>query len=596
MAEPVDPTWPVLLRRSLLLLCCLVLMIGVVQAMPVGAASGASAGPVQVDERSRIPLWPAVLLRHDAEHNLPLEDAMATPSEFRKPVGTPANLGRMPDTLWLRMPLQVAGTAPVQRIFGIDYPPLDRVDVYLVAGGRVLSHARMGSSLEHEQRPLRSRTLAAPLTLPPGASELYVRVWTRSSMVLPMTLRTPEAFAEHEARGQLLQGVLAGLAMAMLMYSIAHGVALRDGIFGYYALLLAGNLVFFMSYFGILAQHVWPHAPQLAQEISPQAVLVAVFGGSAFMSRALAVREVSRWAARALQLLGWSALAGLAAYHAGLMDFRAVQGLATMMALLPTCIALPIAVWRARLGDRTATVMVLGWSVFLLGTAALVGTILGKLQPSFWALHLYPLATMCEMAVWMVVLALRVQAIHRHAERARVETHRLRDLAHTDALTGLPNRRGLHDRMVPALAESSPDQLLAVYLLDLDGFKPVNDQYGHDVGDALLVAVGQRLQAELRTTDVVARVGGDEFVVLAAGLVDPEAAHALTQKLLQAFDVPFQAGGHSCKVGLTIGYALAPLDGHDADELIKRADAAMYAGKQAGRQRAQRGGRMMATA
>ncbi|URI06912.1 sensor domain-containing diguanylate cyclase [Aquincola tertiaricarbonis] len=589
--------WPVLLRRFPLLLCCLVLVVGLGRASPALAAPGKSAtGPVQVDDRSRITLWPAVTLRHDAEHNLPLEEVMAAPGLFQKPVGTPANLGRMPDTLWLRIPLQVAGTAPVQRVFGIDYPPLDRVDVYLVAGGQVLSHVRMGSSLEHELRPLRSRTLAAPLDLPPGASELYVRVWARSSMVLPMTLRTPEAFAEHEARGQLLQGLLAGLAVAMLMYSIAHGVALRDGMFGYYALLLAGNMVFFMSYFGILAQHVWPHAPQLAQEISPQAVLIAVFGGSAFMSRALAVGEVSRWAARLLQLLGWIALAGLAAYHLGWMDFRAVQGLATLMGLLPTCIALPIAVLRARRGDRTATVMVLGWSVFLVGTAALVGTILGKLQPTFWALHLYPLATMCEMAVWMVVLALRVQAIHRHAERARVETHRLRDLAHTDALTGLPNRRGLHDRMLPALAESTPDQLLAVYLLDLDGFKPVNDHYGHDVGDALLVAVGQRLQAELRTTDVVARVGGDEFVVLAAGLVDAEAAHALSQKLLQAFDAPFMAAGHTCQVGLTIGYALAPLDGSDADELIKRADAAMYAGKQAGRRRAQRGGRMMAAA
>lgn len=584
-------SWPVFLRRILLLLRCLVLVLGLGSALPAATAS-----PIEVDQRSAIALWPAVTLRHDADHNLTLAQVLASPSVFRVPTGTPANLGRMPDTLWLRIPLHVAGSTPQQRIFGIDYPPLDRVDVYLMAGGQVLSQARMGSSLEHELRPLRSRTLAAPLLLPPGDSELLVRVWARSSMVLPMSLRTPAAFEIHESRGQLLQGLLAGLAVAMLMYSIAHGVALRDGMFGFYALMLAGNAVFFMSYFGILAQHVWPHDPALAQEISPQAVLVAVFGGSGFMLRALQVREISRWAAWALRALGWTALAGLGAYHLGLMDFRAVQGLATMMGLLPTCIALPIAVMRARRHDRIAMVMVLGWSIFLVGTAALVGTILGKLQPGFWALHLYPLATMCEMAVWMAVLGLRVQAIHRHAERARIETGRLRDLAHTDPLTGLPNRRGLHDRLQPALAACSPEQLLAVYLLDLDGFKPVNDHYGHDVGDALLVAVGQRLQRELRTADVVARLGGDEFVVLATGLADAEAAHALSQKLLLAFDVPFHAAGHLCRVGLTIGYALAPLDGTDAYELIKRADAAMYAGKQAGRRQAQRGGRMMAAA
>ena len=120
----------------------------------------------------------------------------------------------------------------------------------------------------------------------------------------------------------------------------------------------------------------------------------------------------------------------------------------------------------------------------------------------------------------MAVLGLRVQAIHRNADRARLETETLRALSQTDALTGLPNRRGLQDRLQLALESATPQQMLAVFLLDLDGFKPVNDRYGHDVGDALLVAVGKRLQQQLRGSDVVARLGGDEFVVLASGLAD----------------------------------------------------------------------------
>jgi diguanylate cyclase (GGDEF)-like protein len=203
---------------------------------------------------------------------------------------------------------------------------------------------------------------------------------------------------------------------------------------------------------------------------------------------------------------------------------------------------------------------------------------------------------MVEMSAWMAVLSLRVQAIHRSADRDRLETETLRTLAQTDALTGLPNRRGLQQHLGALLPQARPQQLLALYLLDLDGFKPVNDRYGHDVGDALLVAVGQRLQAQLRASDVVARLGGDEFVVLAAGLPDEAAAHTLGQKMLGAFDEAFVIEGQPCRVGLTAGYALAPLDGHDADELIKRADAAMYAGKQAGRHRVQRGGRSLAAA
>jgi diguanylate cyclase (GGDEF)-like protein len=237
--------------------------------------------------------------------------------------------------------------------------------------------------------------------------------------------------------------------------------------------------------------------------------------------------------------------------------------------------------------------MLVGWALYLGGALATAGLLRGMLEPTFGILYLYPLATTIEMAAWMAVLGLRVQEIHRSADRARLESDALRALAHTDALTGLPNRRGLHDRLSAALPRGNPQQMLAVYLMDLDGFKPVNDRYGHDVGDALLVAVGKRLQANLRHDDVVARLGGDEFVVLCAGLSDEATAQALGSKLLQAFEEPLDAAGQICQVGLTIGYALAPLDGSTADELLKRADTAMYAGKQAGRGRMQRGGRGM---
>jgi diguanylate cyclase len=100
---------------------------------------------------------------------------------------------------------------------------------------------------------------------------------------------------------------------------------------------------------------------------------------------------------------------------------------------------------------------------------------------------------------------------------------------------------------------------------------------------------GQRLQAQLRSQDVVARLGGDEFVVLANGVADMATAESLGHKLLGAFDQPFDVAGQRCEVGLTIGYALAPLDGATAEQLLKHADDAMYAGKAQGRRRVGRG-------
>jgi diguanylate cyclase (GGDEF)-like protein len=150
-------------------------------------------------------------------------------------------------------------------------------------------------------------------------------------------------------------------------------------------------------------------------------------------------------------------------------------------------------------------------------------------------------------------------------------------------LTGLPNRRSLNETITRELSTISPQNMLAVYMLDLDGFKSVNDLYGHDVGDELLIAVANRLQANLRNSDIVSRLGGDEFVIMSSGLTTAEQAQELGEKLVRAFDAPCVLSHHVCKVGLTIGYALAPLDERDIFGLLKLADGAMYAGKMAGK-------------
>jgi diguanylate cyclase (GGDEF)-like protein len=120
-------------------------------------------------------------------------------------------------------------------------------------------------------------------------------------------------------------------------------------------------------------------------------------------------------------------------------------------------------------------------------------------------------------------------------------------------------------------------------MLDLDGFKQINDQYGHDVGDELLIAVATRLKGSLRSRDLVSRLGGDEFVVMSSGLDSVDQAREIGDKLLHAFSYAFILSEQTCQIGLTIGYALAPLDGRDTLSLLKQADAAMYAGKQDGK-------------
>ena len=163
---------------------------------------------------------------------------------------------------------------------------------------------------------------------------------------------------------------------------------------------------------------------------------------------------------------------------------------------------------------------------------------------------------------------------------------RLEHLAHFDALTQLPNRMLLGDRMQIAMSQTQrTGKMLAVCYLDLDNFKPVNDEFGHAVGDYLLVDVAHRLKSAVRAGDTVARLGGDEFVLLISDLADVhECEHAMA-RVISTLTQPFRVSQAQIAVSASIGVTLYPHDGADSDALLRHADQAMYAAKQSGRNR-----------
>lgn len=166
---------------------------------------------------------------------------------------------------------------------------------------------------------------------------------------------------------------------------------------------------------------------------------------------------------------------------------------------------------------------------------------------------------------------------------------RLHSLAYYDALTDLPNRELFHDRLHNALVQARREQrALALLFLDVDRFKPVNDTHGHAVGDGLLRVIADVLRLCVRESDTVARLGGDEFTIILTGMTGATDAEQVAQKIIAAFARPFAVEGRELSVGVSIGIALFPDDAHDEAMLLRHADAAMYAAKQAGRNNYQR--------
>ena len=163
-------------------------------------------------------------------------------------------------------------------------------------------------------------------------------------------------------------------------------------------------------------------------------------------------------------------------------------------------------------------------------------------------------------------------------------SERVRHLAFHDGLTGLPNRAVLIDRLNDATAapHRSPHHF-AVMFIDLDGFKAVNDSLGHDAGDALLKSVARKLQVLMRHTDIVARIGGDEFVAVLLNLPSVEPIARIAENMIETINEPLEVGGDIAQVGVSIGIAIYPTNGRTATTLIREADAAMYVAKSAGK-------------
>jgi len=154
-------------------------------------------------------------------------------------------------------------------------------------------------------------------------------------------------------------------------------------------------------------------------------------------------------------------------------------------------------------------------------------------------------------------------------------------LARSDGLTALPNRLALREYFDENAALIAPQALIAVHYLDLDGFKPVNDQYGHRVGDALLAAVAERLTGAIRNGDIVARLGGDEFAIVQFSLRRPEEAELLAQRIVSAIGQTFSLGSTSIRISASIGSVTTPDGRLSLDELLAEADTKLYAAKRA---------------
>ncbi|OEC33382.1 diguanylate cyclase (GGDEF) domain-containing protein [Pseudomonas cuatrocienegasensis] len=580
-----------------LALGCLLGLLGALLTNPAQADT-------RLDERTAaVPLYGHVDYLLDPRDEWALDDVLDAsapwrPSSERRDLG----FGYVSGPVWLRMRVVSHAQTTHSWRLELDYASLDDVRLYDV-GADGVRESQGGDTLPYAQRSISHRTPVFEITLAPGERRtLYLRVSSQGSMTLSGSLMNLADFERHSQVSYIAHALYCGVLVALGLYNLLLFLALRERPYLNYVLFMIAFAFSVLSLNGLGAQYVWPQAVPWSNRILPISLTLAALLAMIFARSFLDTRQ---WLPRLDRvLIALSCAAALALLGTMLLPVQNALQTMSLTGLLVTLTLLISSFVCVGYKVPGARLFALAWMMLLSGAVLLALRNFALIPSNFMTLYAMQIGSGLEMILLSFALAARFNELKRQKEAAlqlnekvlaqrvaerteALETanRRLRDMALQDPLTGLANRTALQQQLEQALARSQRSgQLLAVMLIDLDGFKPINDQYGHAFGDRVLAQVAERLRYALRESDLPARLGGDEFVLVCETVLSPELATQLAQRVLQVLGESMSLEGQAISLGASIGIALS-LGQEDATELIRRADAAMYRAKAAGRNR-----------
>ncbi len=495
--------------------------------------------------------------------------AAAEPRRFAALHSNSLTRGYTRSVFWLRLTLD----APAGDWLLDTLPPyLDDVRLYLPgpAHNGTYIEQRAGDR-QPRNRNVSYRSLLFEVEKPSDAPQtLYIRLQTSSASVLVPRVWSRESF---RAAMQLEYGLLfAGVAVlaTLLAINIAWWFWLRDSLTAWFIAYLAALILLLLGNDGFVLQFL----PDLADQWVSISALLAIAVGAGFFRRAFQVEPGERILFETFRAAFWLPLLSIASVF---FD-RFTEVMPWMMRLVVVInlfgLWLSVRLWRRQSLGASAILVANIFS--MLGILALSLNLLGLAQSDFLLLNGLQVSSIGIGLSFHFALVVRHRLLQE--EHLKIEYR-----AYHDQLTGLPNRLLFHEKITHALASAGRSKTKSALLfIDLDQFKPINDNYGHETGDRVLLEVARRLQRSVRSSDIVGRFGGDEFVVLLANVASGDSANMVAAKMREALNQPIVVDSKSLCVSSSIGIALYPEHGKDEVELTEHADQAMYQAKQGG--------------
>lgn len=571
-------------------------------------------GPAVLDAgRNRLELAPHLTVAHDTDGHA---DAAAMFSQAERGLFAPlpaggTTFGFRDGATWLRADLFNRDNVEQRWLLVLDYPLLDQVDVYLRYPDGRIEHMASGDHLPFSARSIRYRHPNFWVDLPQRSEvEMLVRVASRSSLQTPLSLFTPKAFAEMERDLQFGIGLFYGILVALLFYNLVLWLSLKDPSHWWYMLHVLGFGLVMFCLNGLAFEYLWPNSPRLANLAIPLSMALSQITMHQFCRVFLELGDRQPLADKvSLAFIAFYALMGMATF---VVDYRSAVLPMTLGVFPGTLFILLVAANAVRRGYAPAKVFLTAWAFLLFGTALYAAVSFGVLPKTFATEYGIQLGSATEMILLSFALAYRYarlrgenerlvrehnEQLERHVARRTSElstaleqlaeaNQRLRESNRRDALTGLFNRRHfreMFERQLHGAVEHR--QPLTVLLLDLDHFKDVNDTRGHLAGDECLRWIGRCLRETLdEQGTLLARFGGEEFVAVIPDLGGDRALQVAERLRLCICGEPVRYAGNNISLSASIGfYVVRPGETISADEALHRADDALYAAKNRGR-------------
>ncbi|MBL1267103.1 MAG: GGDEF domain-containing protein [Halomonas sp.] len=575
---------------------------GLLLLLSVCLASWAQANTILLasPNQESYPLASNSVFWHASGQNVTLNELLVQPPVFEPSShAEDLNLGYTQHDVWLRTQVRNDSSEAQRWMVQFEYPFLDHVTLYTLRQTSIEAQ-QSGSALPVDQRALAHRQAVFPIEM--AAQEtitLYTHVAASGSKMLNYNLMTPEAFYAQNDRHNFWLATYFGILLALGLYNLMLFFGLKERVFLYYSLFTLGFTVAILTFNGTGTLMFWS---ALGDNTSRLVAIGFTFASTMATLFTQSFLNTKGYTPRWHRVLSYFRIyCSLALIATLLLPIQPALRLMDVTGFMAALLMLICGIYCVTQRVPSSRLFVVAWSLFLVGACVFALRNLGILPANFITLHGIQIGSALEMLLLSFALAARFNKLKRQKERAQADmvmtlkkqetvleqkvaarTKALEHLANYDVLTGLLNRHGLARSAEGALERTRQhNHRLALLMLDLDRFKPINDDYGHEAGDFVLQKVAKRISNLARKRDHCARFGGDEFIIIMENIGHDDTLATIEARIGEAIHSPIELPcGKRVSVSVSVG--ISTCQGAECatlESLLREADSQMYAVK-----------------